>query len=215
MIKIKPEQKKAIIITGGIILIVLVIGLKIIYQPQQAKTIKLKSEIKKEMERNSLIRGIISQQDDIKRYQNRFSPHPDAAWLEDKLRQLAEDLKIELIDFNPKGSQQISGFLQLTVEAKIKGNYHQIGKLISRLEKSPEFIEVKKIKMVSVSSEAWDKLAQTAEVVATPGGWRRRGQTVDQEEAKSPKISPLELQTILNKSQQAQITLEVCTLYVQ
>lgn len=215
MPKIKLEQRKAILITGVIILITLIIGLKIIYQPKQGKAIRLKAEIQEEMERNSLIKEIIALQNDIEGYQNKFSPQPQTVWLEEKLRRLIENLDIKLIEIKSEASGEISGFSQLTVELKLKSNYHKIGKLVSQLEKLPEFIEVKNIKIVSTSVEAWDRLISAdPKTITTP---RRHPQSVGQKEKQenSEIINLTELDTILNKSQEAQIILEVCTFYVR
>lgn len=211
MLKIKPEQQKGILITAAIIFITLIIGGKIIYQPKQFQSYQLKAQIQKESQRNSLIKEIVSCQDDIKRYQGRFSPQPTTAWLEDKLRSLIESLNIELIEINPKAGQELSGLAQLTVEVRLKANYHQIGKLVSRLEKSPEFIQVRKIQIISASSEYWNKLNQDAGKTIMPSG--RRLNTA--EEPAGSNISQAELETILNRSQEAKVTLEVSTAYVQ
>ncbi len=211
MLKIKPEQQKSILITAAIIFITLIIGIKIIYQPKQSQSSRLKAQIQKETQRNSLIKEIIYCQDDIKRYQGRFSPQPTTAWLKDKLRGLIESLNIELIEINPKAAQELSGLSQLIVEVRLKANYHQIGKLVSRLEKSPEFIQVRRIQIISASSESWDKLNQNAGETAMPRS--RRLNTA--EEPAGGNISQAALDTIVNRSQEAKVILEVSTAYVQ
>jgi Tfp pilus assembly protein PilO len=218
MAKLGKEQQKAILITAGIIIATLVIGVKIIYRPQNAQAIKLKAEIKKETDKNSLISEIISGQNEIKHYQERFSPEEGTGWLENKLNQLADNLGLKLLGIKPKAKErENSGLLPLTVEVKLEGSYHKIGKLVSQLEKSSEFIEVNKIKMSSASSQAWDKLVQAGEeaVVSTAGNWRRSRKPAPKEQMREPKIDQAGLETILSKSKEVEAVLEVSTYYVQ
>lgn len=219
MTKLNKGQQKGILITAGIVLITLVIGIKIIYQPQGSEVTKLRAEMKKEIEKDSLIKEVISRQNEIKTQEQRFSPKSETAWLEDKLRQATNSLNIELLEIKPTTSEEETAeFIPLTVQVKLRANYPTIAKLVNQLEKLSEFIEVKKIKMSSVSSRAWDKLAQTAEEMVA---WdtRRHGQISSQKEEKEkiegPKINPADLETIVNKSKEVEVTLEVSTYYVR
>lgn len=215
MIKIDKEKQRGILISAGIILVTLIIGAKIIYQPQQAQTVKLKAEIKKEMEKNSLMKDIISAQNALKRYQDRFSPQPDISWLSERVNQSADTLNIEILEIEEATSAgEIPGFIPLSVEVKVRANYYKIGKLVSQLEKSREFIEVTKINLVSVPSKSWDKLTKAGEGKTIPAS-RRRGRSPIIEEEIDDEFAPAELETLLNKSREIEAVLEVTTYYVQ
>jgi Tfp pilus assembly protein PilO len=216
--KLNKEQQKGILITAAIAFLTLAIGIKIIYQPQSSEATKLKAQIRKETEKNSLIKELISRQNEFKKQQQRFSPKSETAWLEDKLRQATNSLNIELLEIEPLISEEASDFVPLGVRVKVKANYPTIAKLVSHLENLPELIEIKKIKMSSLSSRDWDKLAQSAEETVALDT-RRQGQISSRKEKKEkiegPKIDPAILESILNKSKEVEATLEVSTYYVR
>lgn len=217
MILLTKEKQRGLLITLAIVIVVVLVGVKIILQPQQTQVAKLKTEIKKETERNSLIKQIITVENSIKGYKDKLPSLGESSWLEEKLRQLSAGLDIEVIRIKAKDDiEEMPGLSCLTVEAKLKADYHKIGKLVSQLEKSPEFIEVKKVKISSLSSQAWDKLAQVEKELAVLTNARRRGRGPIQQEAAADTINqPADLEAVINQSKEVEAILEVSTYYVR
>ncbi|MCD6575427.1 type 4a pilus biogenesis protein PilO [Candidatus Aerophobetes bacterium] len=133
---------KTIIVSVGVILFVAVVGVGFIYQPAKRKIKEIEIARKKEEEKNRLLKELDKFQKDVRRYNSRLSLSKDTSHFINYVSKLADASGVEVISIKPGNLQRENYYQKLPLDLSLKASYNELGKFISKLESSEQFILV-------------------------------------------------------------------------
>jgi Tfp pilus assembly protein PilO len=76
-----------------------------------------------------------------------------------RLTAILKELNIELLSFTPGDARQEELFVVSPFEIELRCGYHQFGKLLDTIDKSPDFIVIRKLQISMVQDEPLAKLS--------------------------------------------------------
>jgi Tfp pilus assembly protein PilO len=130
-----------------IIIFAVLLGYNVIYKGKLNEIRQLKSGIKKEKEKNSILDSIGLLNNKLRLYQQRSFSTTEITGLVDKVSQLAAEAEVTIENFNPSQKQSLQAYVELPLVMSFECEYHKLGKLLSFIESNQEFIWVKGLKM--------------------------------------------------------------------
>lgn len=76
-----------------------------------------------------------------------------------RLTAILKELKLELLSITPGDIRQEEAFVISPFEIELRCEYHQFGKLLDSIEKAPDFIVIRELKISMVQDEPMVKLS--------------------------------------------------------
>lgn len=144
----KPETKKisnTIILTAGVVVVTLFIGVIFIFIPFLSKSKAFRAEILNERDRNVLIGTVRALGKHLKVYEKRLPEGRGVSWLLSQVSDMASGENIEIASIKPGTPEKRGLYTKLYVEMDITSTYHQLGMFISKIESSEKFLRVERI----------------------------------------------------------------------
>lgn len=140
----KPIDKIAVL-SGGIIIITLIIGILFIYIPFADKNKSLRNEILRERDRNILLGNIRAFGKYLKLYEKRISKGMDVSWLLADISDMASKESIEVSSITPGSPEDFKLYTKLYIVMDTISTYGALGNFISRIESSEKFLKIENI----------------------------------------------------------------------
>lgn len=137
---------KTIIVSVVVILFIAIVGMNFIYQSAKRKIEAIEATQKKEEEKNKLLKEVNKRQKDIQKYRFRLSLNKDISYFINYVSKLADASGVEVISIEPKSLQRENYYQKLPLNLSLKASYNELGKFISKLESSEQFILVEKMR---------------------------------------------------------------------
>lgn len=150
-------ENKIIIITCLLLFIVAIfIGYNYIYLPQIQRIEDKKNQLMEEIEKNKIAYKIYDLQQEVGKYMRHFPESLDTSWLMSRVSQKVRRSGVEFLSIKPKDIKHFEDYYIIFVNLKLKSSYHELGRFISELESSEDFLRVKSVK-ISRPHKTWDK----------------------------------------------------------
>ncbi|MEE9316451.1 MAG: type 4a pilus biogenesis protein PilO [bacterium] len=140
-------QKKDIIAFALIVILAFSIGYNRIYRRNLNKINSIKLQFEREKKKNDIlgITNILDRKSQV--HQKRSFSTADTTQLLDRVSQAAEEAGIKIEGFNPLSAVPTEQYLELPLKISLRCEYHKLGRFLSLIESSKEFIWVKELKM--------------------------------------------------------------------
>ena len=148
------DKRKKVIIRIAIFLLAIMVANKAIYQPQGKKIKILKAHLTEEIEKNKLADEINELGNRINLYRHKTSAQRDTSWIINKIFDIAKDMKTEVISLQPQQIEEENLYVRLPLRVTIKVGYHELGKFLSRIENSENFIKVDSLVVDAVEASS-------------------------------------------------------------
>lgn len=146
MKKIELKKPSKIVILSAIVVIVtIIIAALFIYMPFLNKTKSLRNEILSERDRNVLIGKIRALGKHLKVYEKRIPRHKGVSWFLGEVSDMATKEEIEISSIKPGIPEDQGLHTKLYVTMDTISTFHHLGKFISRVESSENFLRVENI----------------------------------------------------------------------
>lgn len=130
------------------ILLIVFIALKVIYQPGKQKIEEIVSLRKKEEERNKLLKEVDKYQRGLEKYRRRLSTNTDTSYFVNQISKLAKESGVEIVSIIPGTLKTERYYQKLDLSLLIKATYNQVGIFVSKLENSMEFISIEEVNIL-------------------------------------------------------------------
>ena len=156
--KDKKKPDKIVILSAIVGVVTLAIGVIFIYMPFSSKSKSLKVEVLHEKNRNLVIGKIRAIGKHMKVYNKRVPKNRGITWLLNKVSEMAKEQQIEVVSVKPGSPEGMAMYTKLYVTMDTYSSYDQLGKFISVVESSEQFLRVEDIKMQRLDvEEGFDK----------------------------------------------------------
>ena len=83
----------------------------------------------------------------LERERQRFAPRPDSDWLLQEVGKLASEAGLEVASLTPRPPQTWGAFTSLAVSLQFHATYHELGRFLNGVERSPYSIRVEELTM--------------------------------------------------------------------
>jgi Tfp pilus assembly protein PilO len=140
-------QKKDKIIFILIVILAFLIGNNGIYKFYLRKINSVKSQIEKEKKKNELLEIVGILDSKLQTYQIRSLAETEITQLADKISAMAKRAGVEIENFNPGPTVNTEQYVELSLIVALRCGFHKLGKLVSLIESSQEFMRVKELKI--------------------------------------------------------------------
>jgi len=154
--KKKDAQKNinVLAIVGVVIFIITsTIAIVSIYRPYLNRHKMLRTQILEERDRNILLGKIRALSKYVKAYSDKLPRGKGVSWLVSEVSDMATKEKIEVLSIKPESPEDNTLYLRLSVVMDFACNYHQLGRFLSRLESSPQFLKVESLNIKRLDTE--------------------------------------------------------------
>ena len=142
---IKKKPDKIVILTIVVVTVTLVIGIFFIYVPYLNNNKTLRSNVLHERDRNILIAKIRANNKHLNVYEKRIPSGRGVLWLLGEVSDMATKEQIEISSIKPGSPEDMKLYTRLYVVLEAICEYAQLGKFISRIESSENFLKVEEI----------------------------------------------------------------------
>ncbi|GAH82639.1 unnamed protein product [marine sediment metagenome] len=140
-------QRKDIIVFALIVILAFLIGRNGIYKQNLNRIDSIRLQLEEEKKRNDIL-GIVGILDrKLQAHQKRSFSTADTTQLLDRVSQAAEEADIKIDAFNPSPAVYTKQYTELPLKISLGCEYHKLGRFLSLIESSKEFIWVKEFKM--------------------------------------------------------------------
>jgi Tfp pilus assembly protein PilO len=130
-----------------ILILAFLIGRNNIYNNSIEKINSLQSRQEEEKNKNELLETISILEKKIQIYKRNSLASVEIAPLLDKVSALAKRSGMVIENFNPQPTIYKEGYAEVPVDISLSGDYHRLGRFLSLLESSQEFIWVKRLRV--------------------------------------------------------------------
>lgn len=142
----KGQSNKIVILTAGIIIATVLIGVILIAIPFVNKNKTLRSEILKERDKNVLIGKIRALGKHLKVYEKRIPEEGrGVSWLLSEVSDMAAREKIEILYIKPGTPEDRGMYVKSYVAMDAVSTYERLAKFISKVESYEKFLRVEQI----------------------------------------------------------------------
>lgn len=141
------NQRKDIIVFALILILAFLIGYNGIYKANLNRIDSLKLQIEEEKKKNIILGDIGLLDKKLQAYKRRFFTSAEITELLDRASELAKEVGIKIETFNPLPAVYRAEYVELGLKIPLRCDYHTLGKFLSLIESSGEFIWVKEIDM--------------------------------------------------------------------
>lgn len=144
-------NKKILIITGLIAILIFIAVKKLIYQPNTQQLNSVLKSLDEEYEKNRIAFEIAKFKDEIGAYaKETLKSEKDLPWLLGKISDIFNALHLELISVEPQPSEKTAFYTRIPVKVRTACSYHNVGELVSRFESLEKFVDVSLLELRSL-----------------------------------------------------------------
>ena len=132
------------------------------YSAQMRELSKIKTSISEEKKKNELIPKINKALNTLDAYKKRLQKK-DASFFMNKVAGFGQESNIRINSLTPGSAQERDTFVKQPLALSAEATYHQLGKFISKIENSPEFLRVERMSVSTAgrSGEETEKIVLT------------------------------------------------------
>ena len=139
------KPSKVVILSAIVVIVTIIIAGVFIYMPFLSKNKSLRSQILAERNRNVLIGKIRALGKHLKVYEKRIPKQKGVSWLLREVSDMATKEGIEISSIKPGIPEDQGLHTKLYVTMDTISTFHHLGKFISRVESSENFLRVENI----------------------------------------------------------------------
>ncbi len=157
---IKPGVVSAVLVlalTGSL-------GYYSVHQPTQQKLRELQDHVNLERQTQALKESILGGVEEVEQLRKHLPAKPETEWLLQAVGGIAQAEGIQLASIAPENPKRLQDVAHLSVSLRFLTSYHQLGRFISALENSPNFLW---IEAIEVSRDQTTGAAQVALTVSS------------------------------------------------